>query len=92
MCCSQPNWGGDRALVVCTLIHPGLQRGSCKGVGFRTLLSWPVHPFRLTPPSQMETSGKLLEAAVTNGIFLLLLFKTSSSKTPSSCSLLAQAT
>lgn len=60
---------------------------SCRGVLQGCGLPW-VACFHglcnrsdLQLPSQKKMSGKLLETAVTNGIFLLLFFETSSSKT-----------
>ena len=71
---------------------------ACRGASARawafmgSLLPWPVHPFRLT---SSFSNGDIRQApgnCSDEWLFLLLLLETSSSKTPSSCSLLARAT
>lgn len=75
-----------------------LSTPACRGPAARVwafmgiLLSWPVHLFGL---ATLLLNGGIRQASENcsdEWHFLLLLFETSSSKTPSGCSLLAQAT
>lgn len=79
-CCSQLNC--DRALVVCKLIYPVLQRGLARlWASMGSLLSWPVQSFGLTTAFSKEDIRQASGNCSDEWHILLLFFEMSSSKT-----------